>query len=216
MDVSTSLATGLIVPASLAIIYARSTLLQTMARFAETYFPVVPLSMKRGSSAVILASCIASFLSIQQGSDDLKSKILIFLVRAVHFTVTLFMSFYIFCIDRRFDMAYLAIFNAIVIHWAFLRKECILNVLEARIRDPSYKIGSNIRAQPYLHDLFGKTGGKHFWTLMVILYTMGISLVMLRLLGALSPTGRWLLLTDVAVLLTLALLLVPGISPTVS
>lgn len=74
----------------------------------------------------------------------------------LHSSIAFFSIFYGHIFRKNwFDMYYLYITLLIAIHWASLKGECIVSLIDKWEKDPDYKIGSSPR--PYdIIDAFGK------------------------------------------------------------
>lgn len=74
----------------------------------------------------------------------------------LHITIILYLSLYAFIIQNtKYDYIYLIFLYFIIIHWIFLKGECILSYLFKKIKNNNYKLGSDFKYDDYYY-LFGE------------------------------------------------------------
>ena len=97
----------------------------------------------------------------------------------VHWSVAIFMAFYVFFRkNRTYDWLYILISAGVMIQWAFLH-ECIISFFEKQLLIPGYKWGTNPSLHPSLvfYQLNTNVGGFiknsiHVISILLLLYNI--------------------------------------------
>lgn len=101
----------------------------------------------------------------------------IFVLRFVHFLAVLFMAFYIFAFDDRYDIIYIAFVLFVYLHWMFLNNECFLSLLETE-----YYFGSNKkdRIRNIYVWMFARSQTRNLLLILSIFSLINFAIVILR------------------------------------
>jgi hypothetical protein len=85
----------------------------------------------------------------------------LFFLQLLHILNDVFLASYVFLFPKKFDLYFMIYSVLIKIHWLFLQDECILSVIEKKLENKNYVIGSEPYRQPYqdllpsfMHTLF--------------------------------------------------------------
>jgi hypothetical protein len=74
----------------------------------------------------------------------------------LHITIILYLSLYALIIQNtKYDYIYIISLYFIVIHWLFIKGECILSYLYKKIKNNNYKLGTDFKYDDYYY-LFGE------------------------------------------------------------
>lgn len=97
------------------------------------------------------------------------------LVQLIHILNEIFLSTYIFIFPEKYDLYYSIYLIIIVLHWLFLKNECIISYLEKKIIDKNYVLGS----KPYFHP-YNSSVPKYLIYIFELLKFINIILVLHR------------------------------------
>jgi hypothetical protein len=100
---------------------------------------------------------------------------LLALVVGFHIANDIFCSTYIFLFNQKYDFYFLAYVFAVMIHWFFLKHECLLSYIEKRIQNNNYQLGS----KPYTN-LYKTVLPKPLDILIKIMKPVNVLWVLLR------------------------------------
>ena len=74
----------------------------------------------------------------------------------IHIIICLYLSLYAIIIkNTKYDYIYIIFLYFTILHWLFLKGECIFSYLYKKIKNNNYKLGSNFKYDEFYY-LFGK------------------------------------------------------------
>lgn len=126
------------------------------------------LSMKDGLLLLLVVSLIVTIVLIGNNNSNFvgtlfllnqildKKKLSLFIVRWIHTLVVLFNLCYIFVFNKKYDIIYICFLSITIMHWFFLKNECVLSYIEKKIIDKNYKLGSDLYSHPFTDKIFSK------------------------------------------------------------
>lgn len=76
------------------------------------------------------------------------NKILLF-IQIIHILNELFLSTYVFIFNKKYDIYFMIYIFINILHWMFLKNECILSYIEKKIIDKNYILGTQPFNHPY-------------------------------------------------------------------
>ena len=76
-------------------------------------------------------------------------KFVLHLVQFCHLFVDIFNSIYIFIFPPIYDIYFSLWMFSVTLHWALLKRECILSYIEKKLINPKYKLGDDPYNLPY-------------------------------------------------------------------
>ena len=66
------------------------------------------------------------------------------IIEYMHLLLTIFIAVYVFCIeDKYYDYIYLGYIYFVLLHWTFLKGECIISYWFKKLRNNDYKLGTD-------------------------------------------------------------------------
>jgi hypothetical protein len=78
------------------------------------------------------------------------------LILFIHILIMLFNILYVFCIkNKQYDYIYLSYIYFILLHWTFLKGECICSYIFKKIENNNYELGSSFKNDE-LYYIFGE------------------------------------------------------------
>lgn len=83
-------------------------------------------------------------------------KIVLHLVQFCHLFVDIFNSIYIFIFPPIYDIYFSLWIFSVILHWALLKRECILSYIEKKLINPKYKLGDDPNHLPYQTTYYNK------------------------------------------------------------
>jgi hypothetical protein len=97
------------------------------------------------------------------------------IIQLIHILNEIFLSTYVFIFPKIYDIYYTIFLIIIILHWIFLKNECILSYIEKKIIDKNYILGTN----PYYHP-YHMAVSKYFIYLFEIFKFINIFIVLYR------------------------------------
>ena len=83
-------------------------------------------------------------------------KQILYIIQLLHLCIDIFNSTYIFIFPAKYDIYYVSWILFMVVHWFFLKNECVIGYIEKKIMNPKYVLGSNPYYLPYQHIFYDK------------------------------------------------------------
>lgn len=116
---------------------------------------------------MLLASILTLILYMKTRGEIVEgSRIILWLIRWLHFNTLLFLIIYVFIFDMKYDYIYLGFVFVMFSSWLFFRSECIFSYIEKKQFDSEYVLGSNVRSQYYIDKLVGDKYKDAVWAFM--------------------------------------------------
>jgi hypothetical protein len=83
-------------------------------------------------------------------------KFVLGLIHFFHLLVDIFNSIYIFIFPPIYDIYFSLWMFLVTLHWALLKRECILSYIEKKLINPKYKLGDDPYNLPYQDIYYNK------------------------------------------------------------
>ena len=61
---------------------------------------------------------------------------------SIHWIIAIISSFHVFIFSKQYDIYYISLWAFIVMHWFFMKGECILTYIHKKAKDPTYIMGN--------------------------------------------------------------------------
>jgi hypothetical protein len=100
---------------------------------------------------------------------------MILFIRIIHYLIELFYSTYIFIFPKKYDIYFAIFIFLMTFHWLIFRNECILSVIEKKLENSKYILGTD----PYKH-IYRDVCPKYIFVITSILLFVNLFVVLYR------------------------------------
>lgn len=125
---------------------------------------------------------------------------MIYFIRYLHYLIEIFYSTYVFIFPPKYDIYFVFFIFLMSFHWIFLKHECILSVIEKKLENSNYVIGST----PKRHIYRDKCPQFIFYITAVLLF---VNLLIVYKRSYNSNIIRFLIITSVIIIIYYKLIL---------
>lgn len=101
---------------------------------------------------------IVSVMHLMMNDKESPSSLLlltVIFIRWMHYALIMTGMTYAFLANPVHDRWFMIAYVCVCISWLIFKRECILSVIEEKVRNPAYTIGEQPNRRAYFRDLFG-------------------------------------------------------------